>query len=50
MRGYYNLFFYVRNDSKYKNELIKNLDEAIVASDAYTFSAKDFLSLKYLTF
>jgi len=50
MRGYYNLFFYVRNDSKYKNELIKNLDEAIVASDAYTFSVKDFLSLKYLTF
>jgi hypothetical protein len=50
MRGYYNLFFYIRNDSKYKNQLETELRKAIVQSEQYTFKINDFLNLKYLKF
>lgn len=50
MQGYYNLFFYIKKDSKFKEELNKNLNEAIDESNAYVLTAKDFLSLKYLLF
>lgn len=48
MKGAYNVFFYVRNDSKYYDEIIKNIKTTIVESNNYNFSIKDFLSLKYL--
>lgn len=44
----YNLFFYVRNDSKYKTEIEQQIQKTIFESNNYKFSIKDFIRLKYL--
>lgn len=44
----YALFFYIKNNSIYKNEIITALNKAKVQHDNFKITAKDFLTFQYL--
>lgn len=44
----YAMFFYVKNNSKYKIEIIEALDKAKIHHDNFKITPKDFLTFQYL--
>jgi hypothetical protein len=44
----YNLFFYIKNDSKYKDEILSAIAKAQKQHDAFKITAKDFFTFKYI--
>lgn len=47
-RNSYALFFYIKDNSKYKNEILSAISKAKVQHDNFKITAKDFLTFQYI--